>query len=72
MLLAGFLHLLNMFFICSPVAGISKIYFFFLFKKSTFAAGKEKQQVGLSLLPHGKRGKSGQHRALHFLTESRL
>ena len=30
------------------------------------------QPFGLSLLPQGKRGKSGQRRALHFLTESCL
>ena len=36
----------------------------------TFAPAK--QPTGLSPLPQGKGGKSGQHRALHFLTESCL
>ena len=36
----------------------------------TFAEAK--QPTGLSPLPQGKGGKSGQHRALHFLTESCL
>ena len=31
-----------------------------------------KQPAGLSLMPYGKRGKSGQHRASYFLTESYL
>ena len=36
-----------------------------------FAAVK-KQSDGLSPLPQSKGGKSGQHRAFHFLTESCL
>ena len=39
--------------------------------KSTEIDNK-KQSDSLSPLPRGKGGKSGQHRALHFLTESRL
>ena len=39
---------------------------------SLYLQRKKKQSVGLSPLPQGKGGKSGQHRALHFLTESCL
>lgn len=45
---------------------------FFFGKKEYLCNRKESQSAGLSLLSQDKRGKSGQHRALHFLTESCL
>ena len=44
---------------------MNQLIFFLIF-------AHEKQLAGLSLVSNGKRGKSGQHRASYFLTESYL